>query len=452
MIDAIVHAFQDIDFNNFWLIISKPDNVPVLGLYPLLIFFTGWGVLQGMENDRRRKAGLPLIEQSGEKVHTWPYLTRVEFLALIIVMIIMTVWSVVLNAPLEEPADPSTTPNPSKAPWYFLGLQEMLVYFDPWFAGVVLPGLIIMGLIAIPFVDSNESGSGYYTVRERPFAIAVFFLGFFVLWCAQIFIGTFLRGPGWNFFGLFETWDPHKIVPLNNVDMSNLIGSWVAAGLEKINVPGPTRSAIAQGFESERPLGILIGAAATLGYLGLAPMSYIYGRRVIRRREIVNPETNRIQEGAELRTIDWIAGTDPNKRNPASLQLDLFIWSIKLPMQGFMALLRIPSLGPVGFIVSLLPVAALLAFQFSAATFFTALLLLWLLLHLRKPEKWDAWRSAVMEKTPEWIVSKVADLGLLRYFIVSNLLLIMLGVPIKMILRWTLAVKYIWVLPGVFNI
>ena len=114
-------------------------------------------------------------------MNTWPYLTRLEFLALIIVMIIMTIWSVALNAPLEEPADPSTTPNPSKAPWYFLGLQEMLVYFDPWFAGVVLPGLIIMGLIAIPYVDSNESGAGYYTIRERPFAIAVFFLGFFRL-------------------------------------------------------------------------------------------------------------------------------------------------------------------------------------------------------------------------------------------------------------------------------
>ena len=49
------------------------------------------------------------------------------------------VWSIVVDAPLEEPANPTKTPNPSKAPWYFLGLQEILVYFDPWFAGVVLP-------------------------------------------------------------------------------------------------------------------------------------------------------------------------------------------------------------------------------------------------------------------------------------------------------------------------
>ena len=65
------------------------------------------------------------------------------------------------------PAFPGKSPNPSKVPWYFLGLQEMLVYFDPWLAGVVLPGLIIAGLICIPYVDKNPKGNGYYTFTER---------------------------------------------------------------------------------------------------------------------------------------------------------------------------------------------------------------------------------------------------------------------------------------------
>jgi len=80
-----------------------------------------------------------------DEIPTWPYLVRKEFLAAIIVTIILLVWSIALNAPLEDPSDPSVTPNPAKAPWYFLGLQEMLVYFDPWIAGVFFPSLIVMG-------------------------------------------------------------------------------------------------------------------------------------------------------------------------------------------------------------------------------------------------------------------------------------------------------------------
>ncbi len=154
-----------------------------------------------------------------DKVHVWPYLTRIEFLALLITMIVMLVWSITLNAPLEEPANPTQTPNPSKAPWYFLGLQEMLVYFDPWMAGVVLPSLIIVGLMVIPYIDVNPLGNGYYTFRERKFAITMFLLGFLVLWVSLIILGTFMRGPGWNLFWPWEKWDPHKVVALNNVNL-----------------------------------------------------------------------------------------------------------------------------------------------------------------------------------------------------------------------------------------
>jgi cytochrome b/b6/petD-like protein len=130
-----------------------------------------------------------------------------------------------LKAPLEQPANPANTPNPSKAPWYFLGLQEMLVYFDPWLAGVVLPGLIIAGLICIPYIDKNPKGNGYYTFSERKAEITLFLFGFAVLWSSLIVLGTFLRGPNWNFFGPFEYWDIHKLAALTNVNLSEYI--WI---------------------------------------------------------------------------------------------------------------------------------------------------------------------------------------------------------------------------------
>jgi hypothetical protein len=163
-------------------------------------------------------------EELRDKVHAWPYWIRAEFIAGAVLLLLLVVWSLGIDAPLEEPANPAKTPNPSKAPWYFLGLQEMLVYFDPWIAGVVLPGLIIVGLMAIPYVDVNPRGNGYYTWRERRFAISTFLVGFLGLWIGMIVIGVFLRGPGWNLFLPWEYWDPHKVVPLTNVDLPWLVG------------------------------------------------------------------------------------------------------------------------------------------------------------------------------------------------------------------------------------
>ena len=159
------------------------------------------------------------------KVHTAPYLVRVELIAALIFMVLLTVWSITIDAPLEEHANPTRTPNPSKAPWYFLGLQEMLVYFDPWIAGVVLPVLIIVGLSVIPYIDVNPKGSGYLTYKERNFAIPTFLFGFVILWVVLIIFGVFLRGPGWNFFWPWEYWDPHKVVALTNVDLPYALGS-----------------------------------------------------------------------------------------------------------------------------------------------------------------------------------------------------------------------------------
>jgi hypothetical protein len=213
---------------NFRLIVTKPDNVPIVGLIFLLVFFVWYALREGVLNDRRIAAGQGPIEKAeSDRVWVWPDLVYTELISLILCSVFLIVWSIFLKAPLEQPANPANTPNPSKAPWYFLGLQEMLVYFDPWLAGVVLPSLIIVGLIAIPYVDRNPKGNGYYTFVERKAEITIFLFGFVVLWCSLIVLGTFLRGPNWNFFGPFEYWDIHKLEALTNVNLSEYI--WVRA-------------------------------------------------------------------------------------------------------------------------------------------------------------------------------------------------------------------------------
>jgi hypothetical protein len=210
--------------NNFKNIITKPDNVPIVMLIFSVGFVTWLGLRKAVVNDERIARGeLPVEKAAGEddKVLVWPDLVYTELIAMVVCTLILVVWAVVLKAPLEQPASSARIPNPSKAPWYFLGLQEMLVYFDPWMAGVVLPTMIINGLIALPYIDFNTKGNGYFTFAERKFAVSTFLFGFVVLWVVLIVLGTFLRGPNWNFFGPFEPWDPHKTVPLNNVMLSD---------------------------------------------------------------------------------------------------------------------------------------------------------------------------------------------------------------------------------------
>src|SRR5215203_2297881 len=209
---------------NFQLIVTKPDNVPIVGLIFLLVFFTWYSMREAVLNDQRIARGEgPIEKQESDRVWVWPDLVYTELISLILCTVVLIVWSILLKAPLEQPANRAVTPNPSKAPWYFLGLQEMLVYFDPWLAGVVLPSLIIVGLIAIPYIDKNPKGNGYYTFSERKVEITMFLFGFVILWSSLIVLGTFLRGPNWNFFGPFEFWDIHKLEALVNVNLSEYI-------------------------------------------------------------------------------------------------------------------------------------------------------------------------------------------------------------------------------------
>src|SRR5207244_10376685 len=116
-------------------------------------FFTWLYFKRAVDNDQRIAAGKPLFEQEdNEKVLVWPDLVYTEMICMVILTAVLVVWGVVLQAPLEEPASSVRTPNPSKAPWYFLGLQEMLVYYDPWVAGVVLSSMIVVGLIALAYI------------------------------------------------------------------------------------------------------------------------------------------------------------------------------------------------------------------------------------------------------------------------------------------------------------
>lgn len=145
------------------------------------------------------------------KIFCWPDLVFEELICLILMTLVFTMASIYFNAPLEEEAALMHTPNPSRAPWYFLGLQEMLVYFDPWIAGVLVPGLIIFGLMAIPYLDTNPKGVGYWCkVKERPFAFWIFTIGF-IMWFTLIGIGTFLRGPNWDWYWPWDSWQNPKI-------------------------------------------------------------------------------------------------------------------------------------------------------------------------------------------------------------------------------------------------
>lgn len=207
---------------SFRAIITKADNVPIVLLIFSVGYFTWLAMRKAVVNDLRLARGEPPAEKvEDDKVLVWPDLVYTEMICMVICTFILVIWGVVLKAPLEQPASRSQIPNPSKAPWYFLGLQEMLVYYDPWMAGVVLPTMIIIGLIALPYIDFNQKGNGYFTFVERKFAMTTFLFGFVVLWVTLIVLGTFLRGPNWNFFGPFEAWDPHKTVPLNNINLSD---------------------------------------------------------------------------------------------------------------------------------------------------------------------------------------------------------------------------------------
>lgn len=129
-----------------------------------------------------------------DKVHTWPHLLVVEFVCCLFVLAFILIFSVFVNAPLLELANFNQTPNPSKAPWYFLGLQELLTMFHPMVAGVTIPGMGMFLLILAPYIDRNPS----MKPEDRKFAISLQTIHL-MYWAVLVMIGSFFRGPGFNF-------------------------------------------------------------------------------------------------------------------------------------------------------------------------------------------------------------------------------------------------------------
>jgi hypothetical protein len=142
-----------------------------------------------------------------DKVNVWPHLLVVEFVASLAMTAFLLVFSTFVNAPLLGQANYNLTPNPSKAPWYFLGLQEMLTMFHPMVAGVMIPGIGLVALGAAGYVDKNPSNKP----EDRKFAIALF--TFFVMfWAVLVIVGSIFRGEGQNFIlpwrqGVHEIFD-----------------------------------------------------------------------------------------------------------------------------------------------------------------------------------------------------------------------------------------------------
>lgn len=159
------------------------------------------GVQTQSSATQRRYRTLAVVKQEAitrvekpleDSVFVWPHLLVREFFAATVVMVMVTLLSLVIDAPLQTPADPNTTPNPAKAPWYFLGLQELLHYFQPNSAGVMIPGMTLLALAVLPYVDRNPSRA----YADRKVAIATFTI-FLSFWAFITLSGSFFRGPGW---------------------------------------------------------------------------------------------------------------------------------------------------------------------------------------------------------------------------------------------------------------
>ena len=215
-----------------------PDDRTLLRFYALHVFGLPMFIilLCGVHFWRIRKDGFsapsaigstaPLrskpFEQSShsgvvEDVPTWPNLVSREALAVLIVVFIARMWATLQPAPLSIMADPSRTPNPLKAPWYLIGFQELTVYFDPWLAEFAFPVLIIVGLVALPYIDPNPRGVGIYGFSHRATAISLFMMGY-VLWLLLTITGVFFRGPYWEL-----------VSPLDGtvwVTAAQSVGSW----------------------------------------------------------------------------------------------------------------------------------------------------------------------------------------------------------------------------------
>ena len=149
--------------------------------------------------------GTPIGErkepETDDLVMVWPHLLVRHAVAALSVLFFVLVIAVLFDAPLRDIANPTVTPNPEKAPWYFAGLQELLAHFHPLVAGVLIPGGIVMALVALPFIDRSP----WKLLRHRKVA-TITFTTFLVLWIILTLIGFMFRGPNWSWVWPWNEW------------------------------------------------------------------------------------------------------------------------------------------------------------------------------------------------------------------------------------------------------
>mgnify|MGYP001816052104 CR=1 FL=1 len=150
-----------------------------------------------------------LIDKEPENTEsTFPYLVSKELTFTIISLVVLLVVSYCFNAPLEEMANPEKTPSPAKAPWYFLWIQEMISWASPFWSGVVIPGLVMLALVILPYIDRDPRGVGVWFAPERKRIVTVFTIAVIVV-LLLILIGEYCRGPGWEWYWPWEHWTAH---------------------------------------------------------------------------------------------------------------------------------------------------------------------------------------------------------------------------------------------------
>ncbi len=152
----------------------------------------------------------PVSQEPEEMTTTWPHLIFLEFVLFILVAIVMMGLSVFFDAPLEEMANPAITPNPAKAPWYFLGVQELVSWGDPFWMGVFIPNLGVILLVLIPYLDRSQTGTGIWLHPSRR-VHNILFTTFAVVFIGLIIVGTFMRGPSWEFYWPWQPWPTGNI-------------------------------------------------------------------------------------------------------------------------------------------------------------------------------------------------------------------------------------------------
>ncbi len=190
-------------------LLKEPDALALVLFLVIVSTALIIGLVKAVRQDRRRDtleennlqkekpSALKDPPSGRELVTVWPHLLKRELFAAMLVCLILSWWAIIHEFPLGAPVDPQVTPTVAKAPWFFIGIQELLQYFDAWIAGVLLPLITILGLMALPYLDVSQEGVGQHTIKKRPLAISGLLL-LFGFWLCPAVIGLYLRTENWS--------------------------------------------------------------------------------------------------------------------------------------------------------------------------------------------------------------------------------------------------------------